>query len=49
MTVQTIQLPVGTTRKYDGPKVAMSGDRLVKQPESLVDNAARPLLSLLAR
>jgi hypothetical protein len=44
-----IQLPVGTTRNDDGPKVAMSGDRLVKRSESLVDEAACPLSSLLVR
>lgn len=38
-----VQLPVGTTRNYDGPKVAMSGDRLVKRPESHADKAACPL------
>ena len=41
-----IQLPFGTTRNYDGPKVAMSGDRLVMQPESHADSAARPLSNL---
>ena len=41
----SIQLSAGITRNYDGPKVVMSGDRLMKRLKSQADNTACPLSS----
>lgn len=41
----SIQLSAGTTRNYDGPKVVMSGDRLMKRLKSQADKTACPLLN----